>query len=268
MPAVSILTTFRGDGGARDRNLAAVLDWLHPIPEAEIIVVEQDRRPSMEAAVAARGMSHCFAFNPGPFNKSWGLNVGFRRCRGEVVVVADADIIMDRDALESGNAACRSEFAAVKPYDRLIDLTLEDTERVLTGWHPEPGQRSGEKPNREGIGEFICFCGGLFVIRREVYEELGGFDERFAGWGGEDDAMTIKLQTLISTTHVVADRTAWHLWHERQRDGSSSPALYAKNRWLVHQYRHMGRSRMKTLCAIHRQTMGEIHRYAEGEQPR
>jgi predicted glycosyltransferase involved in capsule biosynthesis len=266
MMAASIVTTFRGNGGARERNLAAVLDWLRPIPEAEIIVVEQDCQPSMEAALAARGISYCFAFNPGPFNKSWGLNVGFRHCRAEVVVFADADLILNRNALESSIALCRSEFDAVKPYDRLIDLTLEETQQVLTGQHLVREYRSGEKPNREGIGEFICFCGGLFVVRREVFEELGGFDERFTGWGGEDDAMTIKLQTLLSSTHVIAGQTAWHLWHERQRDSSIFRSLYRKNCGLLHQYRRMGKSRMMTICEIHRQTMGEIHRYAEGGQ--
>ncbi len=80
---------------------------------------------------------------------------------------------------------------AVKPYRRLIDLSAEETQPILAGGFDRiPPRNETDSPNREGIGERIVFAGGSFVIRREAFVALGGWDERFRGWGGEDDALS------------------------------------------------------------------------------
>ncbi|MCA9194412.1 MAG: hypothetical protein KDB03_21730 [Planctomycetales bacterium] len=78
--------------------------------------------------------------------------------------------------------------------------------------------RDPQQTGRERSGEFVCFCGGLFMMRRNVYADLGGSDERFIGWGGEDDAMTIKLRRLVASPRTLTQSSAFHLWHERSHE--------------------------------------------------
>ena len=70
-------------------------------------------------------------------------------------------------------------------------------------------------------------AGGDFGVWRDDFERVNGFDERFVGWGHEDDdlglrlrAAGVRLETILGLTHSL------HVWHEtdvtatpRWRDG-------------------------------------------------
>ncbi|MFK4998906.1 galactosyltransferase-related protein [Bacillus sp. N9] len=60
--------------------------------------------------------------------------------------------------------------------------------------------------------------GGINVVPRKHFETVGGFDERFVGWGGEDDAFAASLNTLCGYVKRL-DATIYHLWHKRNHLG-------------------------------------------------
>ena len=79
MQATSYIITYRAaDDPARRANLEAVLAWLKLQALAEVVLVEQDIAPTLGDLPAFPGLRSLFAYNPGPFNKSWGFNVGVR----------------------------------------------------------------------------------------------------------------------------------------------------------------------------------------------
>jgi hypothetical protein len=65
------------------------------------------------------------------------------------------------------------------------------------------------------------------VIPRAVWDDLGGFDERFRGWGFEDMALQSIVVGLYG--HERIDGDVYHLWHPRseERIGRRQPALTA-----------------------------------------
>lgn len=259
----SYVVPYRGGAEqAREANLRAVLRWLAGMADVEVVLVEQDAAPTLQAGTLPPNCTHVFAPNPGPFNKSWGFNVGFRRSSGAAIAFGDADMLMNPQALLHCLGACGSEFEAMKPYDRLIDLTREESRCVLDGDASLKVTRSAAQAGREGIGEYVCFCGGVFVIRRETYERLGGFDERFVGWGGEDDAMTAKLTRLVANPRVLANQAAFHLWHARSAETRQGQPHYRQNVALLEQYGACDLTELQAICARDRQTMGDIGRYA------
>jgi hypothetical protein len=211
----SYVITYRSDQGIRAANLCAVLHWLCEMRGVEVLLVEQDRTPHLVSDVLPPNCTHYFVYNDGPFNRSWGLNVGFKRSSGSVVGFGDADLVTDARSLMACYERCQQEFEAIKPYDQLVDLSPEESKCILDGNWKIDADRKRIPRDREAIGEFVCFCGGMFLMRRRVYEQLGGFDERFLGWGGEDDAMTSKLSRLAKRSGVVTNQIAYHLWHER-----------------------------------------------------
>ena len=54
--------------------------------------------------------------------------------------------------------------------------------------------------------------GGVNILPRQHFERVAGFDERFQGWGGEDDAFAFSLNHLFGLPFRI-DATIFHLWH-------------------------------------------------------
>src|SRR5271156_2529896 len=132
MQGLSYLITYRESGSDERRaNLLAVLSWLGQWPEIELVVVEQDTVPRLEAPLEYGAGVARFAYNPGPFNKAWGLNLAVGFARQPLLAVGDADVIAPH-TLPAAAERCR-HMAAVKPYRTIVDLTPEESARVRSG---------------------------------------------------------------------------------------------------------------------------------------
>ena len=259
----SYIITFRDDDTHhRLENLAAVLDWLSGFQDLDVIVVEQDAVSALGEVKLPPNTNAVFAENGGAFNKSWGFNVGYRHAVSNVLAFGDADMIMNGEALAACFHACGGRHDAVNPYDRLIDLSPEESKIIMNGHYDLEVTRRIEELNRVREGQFTCFCGGIFVIRRAVFEALGGFDERFLGWGGEDDAMTHKLVSLVRNLKTMENQEAFHLWHERDPRAMVGHAHYQDNLRLISEYRSLGRAELLQLCQGQAESMGNIAKYA------
>ncbi|MGB3672886.1 MAG: glycosyltransferase family 2 protein [Candidatus Nanopelagicales bacterium] len=201
----------RDETGERRRNLDAVLRHVEPIAFAEVIVVEVDQvaTPDLPSTV-----NHIQLRDSGPFNKSRAMNVGFAASSAQVVAFADADLISPIEEIELAVASVEDRFDATTPFDRIVDLDAHATAAVLADGRL-PDLRESAEEGKRGEGEYLPFCGGLFVTRRELFESVGGFDERFIGWGGEDDALSVKYARSGARLGINAGRPAYHLWHDR-----------------------------------------------------
>lgn len=59
--------------------------------------------------------------------------------------------------------------------------------------------------------------GGPNIITRRLWDDIGGYDPRFVGWGHEDRVYMHSISTLGYTTSRVPGR-CFNLWHPRRRD--------------------------------------------------
>lgn len=260
--STSVILGFRqGQTPERARNLFAVLRWLAGFPAFQVIVVEQDDCPRLDA-LPHPGCQLLFAYNPGPFNKSWGMNVGARHAQGAVLVFSDADLVVPLP-LDDLSAICRSEFAVVKPYCRLVDLGPAQTQSIHGGETDfaalaQPGalHAPGYRPH-----ERISLCSGMFMIRREAFFSLGGWDERFVGWGGEDDALSYKVQHARLSCFEADKVPALHLWHPRPADGPAHHPQYAGNLQLLRRYHAYSEGELGRLAEVQAQLMGYREKY-------
>jgi glycosyl transferase family 7 (putative galactosyltransferase) len=261
MGASCILTYQQGSGadGARRANLDAVLARLARSPALEVIVVEQDRIQRLAGALPHPRARCVFVYNDGPFNKGWGFNVGARLAAGGELAFCDADVLVGA-SLDRALQLCVRDFAVAKPYVRLIDLTRAET-RALRDGALAAGAIDASRPGREAIGESIVLCGGLFVIRRDAFAHIGGFDERFVGWGGEDDAMTIKVERARLSCVELDDEVALHLWHPRPRVATLRQPHYAQNLALLQDYRRYADAELARLAEVQGSRGGNAHKY-------
>jgi hypothetical protein len=74
------------------------------------------------------------------------------------------------------------------------------------------------------------------VVPRPLWDAVGGFDERFEGWGGEDDAFHAACRALCGTERLRG--VAWHLWHEESPWRDHRSALYVQAYHLANRYTH------------------------------
>jgi hypothetical protein len=98
----------------------------------------------------------------------------------DILMVIDADtIITDRPKLEKAFELAKLGVASMtKGYVRLSD---EESEEII----------SGGEIKHKGFDQLVLqnTPGGLWVFPVEVFNRLNGWDERFVGWGYEDNAL-------------------------------------------------------------------------------
>jgi predicted glycosyltransferase involved in capsule biosynthesis len=111
----------------------------------------------------------------------------------------------------------------------------------------------------------VVFAGGLFLIQRELLLRLGGFDERFRGWGGEDNAMTRKLKRARIQAWQSVGPPALHLWHPYSFETTYGSPHYADNRRLLDEYKGYSDAEFTRLCEAQRRLMGNPDKYRTGD---
>lgn len=119
----------------------------------------------------------------------------------DVAVISDADIVAP--GTEAAVKVAWNTGAMTLPHIRYCALTEQGTRDIITG----------KDAPREGL---IDWCGdGLgvaqCVVRRDLWDRVGGLDERFIGWGWQDVAFHYACRGLAG--EVRLDDSIWHLWH-------------------------------------------------------
>jgi hypothetical protein len=151
---------------------------------------------------------------PPPWSKGRALNLAVGQYDPEMLVIADADCIIAADALNRAIGLAERKGWAV-PASMVYRLSPELTETVLAGSalfdpEPVPANRCERNPYPVVPG------GGILVATRQAWETVGGFDERFKGWKGEDVALGRALATLVGPPGQV-EGPMWHLHHRPAR---------------------------------------------------
>jgi len=159
-----------------------------------------------------------------PFNTSKACNNAFKMSTKPYLMTTGADIIPDFTMVESGLHALKNEKRSWVPLASETRYFSEDsTERILQHkrwWDEVPD------PNA-----YVPFQTGVMLIERELYEESGGHDERFTGWGGEDAAFR-RVMHLLDGDSTPIELSLRCLWHEPSRRSTMS----AKNFALCDEY--------------------------------
>ncbi len=258
--SVTLVTTVRAVDEHRARNLEYTLRWYTQMPDWELLVVEQDAAPSLDSSGWSPQVRHVFVPNPGPFNKSWGMNVGALLASHPLLYLCDADLLVPQSALETGTSLCRNRVVAVNPYGKLAELAQDETQALLeTAGTPDFSDPRASRTR--GKGEQLPYCGGAFFIRQSVFRQIGGFDERYLGWGGEDDALGIKLAAFTTDLGTVDRQTAVHLWHPRSPEQTFGSPFYTSNRERLQRLAQMSREDLLFLIDVERQLMGNPDKY-------
>ena len=257
--------TFRGACESRRNNLYYLLDQLCLDSTLEIILIEQDVTSQLKIQPQPN-FKHIFVETSGPFNKSWGLNIAAAYASCERMLFADADILISSTALEEVKQQMDSGADAVKPYDVLIDLSEQESRQLSAQTAVIDIDRTAEQVNRKSLGQHPPFCGGVFAITRTLYELSGGMDERFEDWGGDDDAMSKRLNFFASKMTTLNDM-AYHLWHKRDESTANGAPSYIRNLALLTMYYERRETFFQSVAQQDRCRNGSLTKYQKASEP-
>lgn len=157
---------------------------------------------------------------PGEWSKGRAVDAAVTNASGDVLVLADADLLINPEPLE--HAVAVAETAPwVVPHSAVYRLTEHATQSLALNHDPRsvvvkqlPREQLARRLYQGPAG------GGYVALTRAAYETVGGIDPRFLGWGGEDISFARALDTLIGA-HVRVGAAVWHLHH---------PPLYGRRR--------------------------------------
>ncbi|MCA9051605.1 MAG: glycosyltransferase [Planctomycetaceae bacterium] len=180
----------------------------------EVVVVDQSLVPSFKEMPEGIRYRHLSKANvPEGWHKAWAYNVGARMARSNILIFQDGDICVPREyAVRALETLSSGTYEAASLQRFLFYLNEKSTRRVMAASDPEIAG-SVERV-------FQNWKGGTIAIRRDAFFRLGGFDEGFVDWGGEDDEFFDRCSVLRHCRFGYLPFV--HLWHPPQ-DGRKQP---------------------------------------------
>lgn len=239
----SIIISYRQSNEERKNNLQRLLFFLSEIlnNETEIVLVEQDYYCSkIDWLDQNKQINHIFVYNNKIFNKGLGYNIGVEHARGDYLIFNDIDVFLKIDSYLS-SLKLLEHADVVDPYDTLYYLNKDETEAFISNNYNFNVIKSlGEKVTS------LVISGGIFMIKKEKFLLLKGFDENCYGYGHEDDIFDVKIKKMKLNVINVKD-VAIHIYHE-----TKSNDLYHKyytrkdiNNKLFQEYQMMSIEQLK-----------------------
>lgn len=180
-----ILVPYRPDGGHRDRLWRFVESdyWEGGVTEGEHL--------------------------EGPFNRSAAINLAAKKAGNwQAAIIADSDTWVPPNQVEAGIRAAMETGHLVSCLDRVVELDQQTTENILTFGFSAIDTKYAKVRTAEMETQ-----SSMLAVPRHLFERLGGFDERFVSWGGEDNSFW-RAAHLIGGPVVRTAGPAYHLWHE------------------------------------------------------
>lgn len=177
-------------------------------PAVECIVVEQG--PVQEVDSLPEGVKYIHLphpEDPDGWRKAWAFNVGVDAATADIVVCHDGDIIMPKAyASEIVKRFKQSDLDVLYLYRFLFCLSKEDTfDMVSNGDFNLATTPERVRQNWQG---------GTVAIRKRSFMKVGGYDEAYVGWGGEDNEFFDRCWTLNAWRFGYLPFV--HLWHPPQ----------------------------------------------------
>jgi hypothetical protein len=208
-PQVSFIIGHRGR--SRLPHLLATLRSIAAQREValECIVVEQSNEPEVENLLPP-WVRYIYTPLPRadmPYSRSWALNVGARAAHGEMLVLHDNDMLIPVDYAKEVFERFKDGYEVMNLKRFIFYLSEADSGAVF--YDKEPLAR---RPPQSIVQNLEA--GGSIAITREAYYQIGGMDESFVGWGGEDNEFWERAQTKRVWPYAYLPLI--HLWHPAQ----------------------------------------------------
>ena len=217
LPTVSVVVAHYRQQAELDRTLAALARQDHPAALLEVVVVDDG---SPEPPRVPDGVRLVVQADEG-FRLSAARNLGVRSSTGAVVCFLDADTVP-----EPGYVSAMSRLPALAPealvvgtrrhadftgvaVDAPVEVAGPAHELAAPRWLDEAYRGSRDLLDADDRS-YRHVIGAVVACSRELLDRVGGFDESFTTYGGEDWEWAWRAWRGGALLAHVPDAVAWH----------------------------------------------------------
>ena len=191
----------------------------------ECIVVEQSAIPEIQSSLPSwvRYVHTPLPQSDMPYCRSWTLNAGARLARGALLVFHDNDMLVPECYAAELWRRFKEGYEVINAKRFVFYLEETETKRFFeTAALPPDASSEAVVQNLE--------AGGSVAMAKDAFFAIGGYDESFVGWGGEDNEFWERAHTKRVWSYGYLPIV--HLWHAAQprKTDPDNPTLrhYAK----------------------------------------
>lgn len=226
-PTVSVVVPYFQAQAGLDQVLAALTVTTHPRTRVQVVVADDgsDRPPSLQALDGSGITGAVVRQADQGFRAAAARNLGAAAADGEILVFLDGDTVPEPDYLTRLTrlpALCPDALTVGRR--RHADLNGW-TPTAITDWLQGTGPAPRELTEPQWLRDLYAGSADLLRVdrrsyravisavlatSREMFSAIGGFDESFRGYGGEDWELTHRAYTAGAVLAHVPGAVAWH----------------------------------------------------------
>lgn len=175
----------------------------------ECIVVEQSEQPEIKRHIPRWVRYHhappnCKSMS---YSRAYAFNVGARLAKGKLLILHDNDMLTPQDYAVQIVAKHRQGYDVINLKRYIFYMNKAISNKIIFFL------KFDSKDAPERIVQNLE-AGGSLAVSKEAFFNIGGFDEAFMGWGGEDNEFWDRAQTCSVWPFTYLPLI--HLWHPPQ----------------------------------------------------
>lgn len=228
---LTIIIPIRIDSKERLSNLLQVILLLEEMSISRFIIIEADSTQKIPSTIKNRiKIDYQFIEDKSSiFHHTMYINYALQQVTTLYAGIWDADVIVSLDSIELAIASLEQGYILAYPYDgrfvpldEVSSLSIKSDIKLLSKINPAPLRG---RPS----------YGGAFLVKTKEYLQMGGENERFYGWGPEDEERVRRVE-LLGGSVFRSPGCLYHLHHPRginSKLGNGENALRNLNELIV-----------------------------------
>ena len=176
---------------------------------SECIVVEQSEQSEIQGHLPpwVRYVHSPLPTANIPYCRAWTLNVGARMANGKLLIFHDNDLLVPKSYAAECWARYQEGFEVINLKRFIFYLEEKHSSKIQL-------RREFDLSQPPVVIMQNAEAGGSLAVARDAFFAIGGYDESFVGWGGEDNEFWERAQTRRVWSYGYLPIV--HLWHAAQ----------------------------------------------------
>jgi GT2 family glycosyltransferase len=233
--------------------------------EIELLVVDNGSGDGSVEYLRREGIPHLTL--PRNIGFAAAVNLGVARVAAATVMVLNADTVLEPGCIAALQRALEADDELGGAQPRILQLD-EDGQRadpsdaplysagqalLADGRALEEGAGEAQAPGWLAPAEVFGVCGAACLLRRELFDDLGGYDETYFAFY-EDVDLNVRARIAGWRFAYVPDAVVWHVgnasWRQEfERPDAENARLVARNR-LATQLKYVPLRALPRIAAV------------------
>lgn len=144
------------------------------------------------------------------YSKSLAINNAAKKATGDIFIIADSNIAFDFNSIKKGIDMLK-QYSFIIPYGDLIHLNQHSTNY----FHSLSPSLNMDKIYFPAYKAEPTAVGHIFIVTRDCFETIGGFDESMTEWDEENIDFANRLYSKFDDYKRLNDYFIWNLFYEK-----------------------------------------------------